>query len=253
MYFLSLVLYAVSICLTIVSTIKNLSLKKTTILCFVAAFLFHLVLLYTEIETTHGQNLNQLNIISLSMCITNLLVILTAIRKFYPSLITTVSCLSVIIISTSAIIKVDNAILITKTNPKNLVHIFVAVLSLSILILTAVQSIMAIFHKYYLKHFKSSYLEFLEPLEDTESYLSKMILTGFILVSVLLLSMLSMNFSYSINNFISIFFGITIWVLLGTLLYLRHRYGLRGIKSNIAILVSVLILLTSFLNHQYLL
>jgi len=238
----------------------NISQNKLITLLIIPIAL-HGYLLYKWIDTIHGQNLSIINILSLSLWLTTILTVITFIsKKSVYNLLILMIPLTAITILPSEFLQYRGIIIKTVEEPNNLTHIIMFIITLSVLIMAAIQATIVIGQNYVLKHssnskFNHNIIKFLPPLEDTEKFLFKIIDIGFIILTIAIISVFLTlkKISFNANNihFITLIIVFITWILFAVLLYQRKKNGLRGSKVNYVVLLSVIVLLASFISHKY--
>ncbi|MEM1244294.1 MAG: cytochrome c biogenesis protein CcsA [Pseudomonadota bacterium] len=143
----------------------------------------------------------------------------------------------------------------TLATPKQLFHILLAFLTISVLCLAACQAIfLALQERLLRKNYQSAAVQSLPPIEAMEKLLFRIIIIGFILLTLVLISSLLLFPDMFIGRLWQhTFLGLFAWIVFAILIYGRYALGWR---SRIAIrwtLTGVVILFISYFGVQLLL
>lgn len=131
-------------------------------------------------------------------------------------------------------------------------HILVSMLAYSLYALASVQAILMAIQDHHLHHrHPGGFIRALPPLQTMESLLFEMIGVGFVLLSLSLLS----GFAFLDNMFEQrlvhkTVLSITGWLVFGTLLWGRHRFGWRGQKALIWTLSGFVVLMLAYFGSK---
>ncbi|MET0091207.1 MAG: cytochrome c biogenesis protein CcsA [Candidatus Thiodiazotropha sp.] len=131
-------------------------------------------------------------------------------------------------------------------------HILVSMLAYSLFTLASVQAILLAIQDHHLRSRHSGgFIRALPPLQTMESLLFEMIAVGFVLLTLALLS----GFAFLDNMFEQhlahkTILSIIAWVVFGTLLWGRYRFGWRGQKALIWTLSGFVVLMLAYFGTK---
>ncbi len=210
-------------------------LKWATSSYFASTFfclLLHLWVLYQQIETPQGQNLNWLMMFSFMMWLMNLLTLLTALKRPVENLSVLTYPLSALAIGL-ALLWGENEIVNTKAQPTMIAHIFISLFAMSLLSLASAQGLLMGLQNYLLKHHPpSKMLRILPPLQSMESLLFAIIWCGMLFLSGTLFT--GFFFGYPLTSPLLLpktLLSLGAWILLILLLVGRYYFGWRGLTA----------------------
>ncbi len=130
-------------------------------------------------------------------------------------------------------------------------HILLGILSMSILMLAAMQSLLVLYVDNGLRHHPASIHAWLGPLQSLERYLIQLLIIGFLFMSVSLLLALSFSDeSIHTQPLHKILLTILSWVILATLLFGHFIRGWRGVFAAKLTLVGVFLLLLGYFGSK---
>lgn len=234
---------------------KAIMPRKLAIACNLIPLIFHAYLLHQWIDTPAGQNLSITNMASFIAWLTAIFITFAALQKQVENLLFVIIPLNMFSILAVMMYPSQYIIMKTANTPFSLLHIIIATITLSILLIAAVQASIIIVQNYALRHSNNNkFIKFLPPLEIMEQLLFQIIFIGFIVLSLTIAGVIMFmpNITTSIG-LAKIILAITTWGLFAVLLYQRKRYGLRGVKANVFVLIGVSILILGYFGHQYIL
>ncbi len=189
----------------------------------------HSVVLYQTMFTDNGLNLGIFNAASLAAWIIILALMLSAISK-------PVENLGIVLLPLAAVALILELIfpshyIFDPSSPWGLrIHAIVSLLAYSLFSMAAVQaSLLAIQDRHLHNRHPGGFVRALPPLQTMEALLFEMIIIGFILLSIGLLS----GFMFLENMFTQhlahkTVLSIASWLVFGTLLWGRFQFGWRG-------------------------
>lgn len=219
-----------------------------------SAIILHSVILHWAIDTVAGQNLSLFNLISLVAWLVALLVLLIALIKPIENLTLLVFPVAIAAVILAQFIP-GHQIVNTGSHPKQLIHILLSTLAFSVMCIAALQALLLATQEYLLRHTRNNYfIQKLPPLEVMEQLLFQIILIGFILLSIVLLT--------SIIFFHPIFapqlrqkslLAIAAWIVFAILLIGRHYLGWRGRTAINWTIAGALLLMALYYGSQFLL
>jgi ABC-type uncharacterized transport system permease subunit len=134
------------------------------------------------------------------------------------------------------------------TQPLTLgIHIISAIIAYAILSVAATQAIFLYLRDKFLKNHKISFLKRLPPLMRMEISLFRLLLIGFILLSISLISGFDFFNLWFTKPFIhKTILSLIAWVMFGGLLLAHHGFGLRGKLAIRWMLIAFVILIVGF-------
>ena len=132
------------------------------------------------------------------------------------------------------------------------IHILVSMLAYSLFTLASVQAVLLAIQDHHLRQrHPGGFIRALPPLQTMESLLFEMIAVGFVLLSLALLS----GFAFLDNMFQQhlahkTVLSIIAWLVFGTLLWGRYRFGWRGQKALIWTLSGFVVLMLAYFGTK---
>lgn len=110
------------------------------------------------------------------------------------------------------------------------VHILLSILVLGISCIAAVQAMVLTTQEHFLRHKKSNnVIQLLPPLESMENWLFQILILGFILLSILLITSVCTFFPVLFTQFLAkTLVSIFAWIMFAVLLLGRYKFGWRG-------------------------
>ena len=221
------------------------------ILTAFAGLSLHGVLLYGNTFTAEGLNLGFFNALSLSSW-TILALLLTT------SLVRPVENLGIVLLPLASL-TIVLALVFPMTRLLNnsaawglKIHVLVSLLAYSTLMLASVQAILLAIQDRHLRNRQpGGFIRALPPLQTMENLLFAMIKLGFILLSFALLSgfmFLEDMFAQHLVHKTAL--SILSWIVFGTLLWGRFRFGWRGRTAIIWTLSGVVVLMLAYFGSK---
>lgn len=216
-----------------------------------AGVLLHSVVLYQGILTDDGINLSFFTVLSLSSWTIVLLLLVSSLTK-------PVENLSILILPLAAIaivleFRFPAIHLLAGNSPIGLkAHILISIIAYSLLSLAALQAILLAVQEAKLRHHQpGGFIRALPPLQTMESLLFEMITSGFILLSIALLT----GFLFLENMFAQQLVHKTVlslisWGVFATLLWGRYNFGWRGKVATRWTLSGVVVLLLAYFGSK---
>lgn len=130
-------------------------------------------------------------------------------------------------------------------------HILIGVLSMSILMLAAMQSLLVLYVDNGLRKHPANIYAWLGPLQSLERYLIQLLIIGFLFMSVSLALALNLS-SESIGNqaLHKIILTALSWLILAALLFGHYKRGWRGVFAAKLTLVGVFLLLLGYFGSK---
>ena len=223
------------------------TLKWPTQIIALFAIIAHGGLLYLFIDTSQGQNLSFVNVMSQVVWIIALLVWLANFIDLFESLSVVTYPFAALTIILIRVFPTTN-IIATKTQPLNLIHILLALIVFSVFFIAATQAfIIGIQNHLLRKHQTTGLLRRLPPLETMEKLLDQLLMIGFFLLTVVLVtSMLFYNNIFAGALLKHTLFALLAWFVFALVLVGRHGLGWRGITTVRWTLFGVLLLSLSY-------
>lgn len=210
-----------------------------------AAVLVHAYLLHHWIDISIGQNLTFLNMLSLALWLIALLVLIISLRKPMENLALVVFPLASVSIILVGFFPAQN-VLNTAGNPKQLIHILLAVLTFAVLSMAGLQAMVLAVQEKQMRQ-RQIGMSKLPPLETMEAMLFGIIWFGFLLLTTLIITSFYF-FSAQLGTALlqKVILVFIAWVIFGCLLIGRHYLGWRGRKAIYGTLFGVALLLVIY-------
>lgn len=226
------------------------------LLAFSAGFcavLFHAVMLYHWIDVGHGQDLNVLNMFSLVAWLVALLLIVMSLAKPVENLslfIFPMAALSILV----AVAVPGNHVIDTAKDPRQLVHILLSVMSFGVFFLATAQSIILAIQERRLRDKQASGIWLKLPALDTmEAILYQLILLGFIVLTVLLVTSFYFYHHVLWQRFLQkSILACLAWIVFAALLVAHKFWGWHGRKSAYGTLLGICLLLLTYFSSTML-
>lgn len=193
------------------------------------ALLFHAVILSKILFTTAGLNFSFYNVLSLLAFMMVIIILMISVYKPIESLGVVVFPGVAITVMLCSLFPGQHILPGSISTPMQ-VHIFTSILAYSLLAIAAGQSLLLYIQNHYLHNrMPGGFIRKLPSLNTMELILMQMLLVGFLLLTVSLIS----GFMFLDNMFIQhkvhkTVLSIIAWVVFGILLWGRWRYGWRG-------------------------
>jgi len=226
------------------------NLHNATSIFLGITLLTHGYLCYQLIDGGEGQNLSLFNIFSMTTWMAMCLVSWNLYKHKAHSLllvslpIAAISIVEAALFSGSHIISVNG-------KPLNLLHIFSGVAAMSILLLSALQSVLVLYLDRGLKQHPANIYQWLGPLQGMERYLIQLLTFGFMLMSISLFLVIwlpdELKSAQALHKVILT--GLS-WFVLAILMFGRYIKGWRGVFAARWSLVSVTLLLVGYFGSK---
>ena len=216
-----------------------------------AAVLLHLWILFETLHTSAGVNFGFFNAVSFAAWIIVLILLLSSLRKPLENLgIVLLPFAGLTLIMVLAFPTVH--ILPEDANWNLRTHVLTSLLAYSVLAMASVQAILlAIQDNHLRKHHPGGFMRSLPPLQTMESLLFEMILIGFILLSIALLTgFLFLEDMFAQKLVHKTILSIVAWIAFGTLLWGRFRFGWRGRKAIYWVLAGFAVLALAYFGSK---
>ncbi len=143
--------------------------------------ILHGYLLHLKIDTTLGQNLSMLNIFSMVFWLIAIALVISSLLKKLEVLIMAVLPISAAVVLFATLS--ESQYIIDASSAGYLVHILIAITSVSVTGLAAIQSVFVTMLDNRLKAKPADFNEALPPLQDMERFLFFLIYLGFVLLT----------------------------------------------------------------------
>jgi len=230
----------------------RIPLRPVGLLLGFVGILLHGLLIYRNIVTHSGINLGVFNAFSLIAWTILLLLLTSSLRKPVENLgIVLMPMAALAIFLESRYVSVH--LILTESTPVGLtIHIIVSILAYSLFTLASVQAVLLAIQDHYLrKRHPGGFIRALPPLQTMESLLFEMIAAGFVLLTLALVS----GFTFLEDMFAQhlvhkTVLSIASWIVFGTLLWGRYRFGWRGQKALIWTLSGFVVLMLAYFGSK---
>lgn len=203
--------------------------KITPLALGLLAVALHATVLFPSLVTESGLNLGFYNAVSLLLWFIALLLLLASIKSPIENLGIALLPLAAIGLLLETFLPSEH-VLGTETAMGLGIHILTSVLAYAVLTLAAAQALLlAIQDKHLRNRHPGGFIRALPPLETMESLLFQMIVVGFLLQNISLLSgFISLEDMFAQHQVHKTVFSIIAWGVFATLLWGHWRYGWRG-------------------------
>ncbi len=207
-------------------------------------------LLHILIDLPWGQNLSPVNMLALIFWLMALLITLLSLRRPLTHLAMIIfPCAAVTTLLIPIFPSVD--VVNTAANPKQLIHILLTLLTLSVLCIAGLQAIVLAVQEYKLRRKQSvAWILQLPPVETMENLLFSIILFGFILLSAVIITSGYFFFNNDLTPELiqKTIMVIIAWIIFAVLLLGRRVLGWRGRKAIYSTLTGVLLLIIIYFS-----
>ena len=194
-----------------------------------SALLMHLGLLYQALHTASGVNFSFFNAVSFAAWVVCLIFLLSCIRKPLETL--GIVLLPVAGLTLLLALWFPGIHLLQPDARWHLrSHVLVSLLAYSVLTMAAIQAaLLAVQDSQLRKHHPGGFVRAMPPLQTMESLMFDMILIGFVLLTISLLSgFLFLDDMFAQRLAHKTILSIFAWLAFATLLWGRYRFGWRG-------------------------
>jgi ABC-type uncharacterized transport system permease subunit len=195
------------------------------------AISLHGFLLYSWIDVTAGQNLTEVNLLSLAIWVMALIIFGLSFKKpmaYLSVLLFPLAALSIFLVNEFP----SKHVIQTAAIPKQLTHILLSILTFSVMSLAGLQAITLAFQEKFIKQKYFQISALLPPIETMERTLFQFILSGLLLLSLVLGSSIyffnQVLFTQFLQKTILTFIA---WLVFSLLLIGRYYFGWRGKKA----------------------
>jgi ABC-type uncharacterized transport system permease subunit len=216
-----------------------------------AGVLLHTVILYQSIFDQPGINLAFFNALALTSWTIVLLLLLSSLTK-------PVENLGILLLPLAAVTlylesRYPSADFLRQEAGWPLkIHVLVSMLAYSLLTLASMQAVLVAIQDHHLRHrHPGGFIRTLPPLQTMESLLFEMIGVGFVLLTLALISgfvfLEDMFAQHLVHKTVLSILG---WIVFGTLLWGRYRFGWRGRTAIIWTLSGFVILMLAYFGSK---
>jgi ABC-type uncharacterized transport system permease subunit len=199
----------------------------------------HAYLLHAWIDQAHGQNLGLSNVFSQVAWLCALLIWLLSLKniQWHLQILTYLLAGGSILFE---IINPDGSAPAMARHPQEIIHILLAMLSLGVVFLAALQALLVVLNERVLRNTRfARYLHVFAPLESMETFLFQLIWVGFI---VLLSSSYVFHDLWGTRLISKTVISIITWLVFAGLLFGRYLFGWRGVMATRLTLMGMLLL-----------
>ncbi|MES9855336.1 MAG: cytochrome c biogenesis protein CcsA [Sedimenticola sp.] len=216
-----------------------------------AGIVIHALLLYQSIHSEGGINLSFFVASSLISWSILVLLMISSISKPVENLGMLLLPLAILTIvlemhfPSSRILPIDA--------PRGLLaHIIISLLAYSILALASVQAVLLAIQDHHLHHrHPGGFIRALPPLQTMETLLFEMMALGFVLLTLALpTGFLFLEDMFAQHLVHKTILSVISWLVFGTLLWGRFRFGWRGQKALIWTLVGFVVLMLAYFGSK---
>lgn len=215
------------------------------------ALLGHLVILYQALHTASGVNFSFFNAVSFAAWVICLVFLLSCIKK-------PLETLGIVLLPIAGITLLlalwypGIHLLPPDAHWRLRSHVLVSLLAYSVLTMAAIQALMlAVQDSQLRKHHPGGFVRALPPLQTMESLMFEMILIGFVLLSISLLTgFLFLDDMFAQRLVHKTILSILAWLAFAVLLWGRHRFGWRGRTAIRWTLVGFVVLALAYFGSK---
>lgn len=226
-------------------------LRLTGLLLAAFAVIFHAVALYLAIDSATGRDVNFLNMLSLSTLLVMAVLLVTAAASHRVE-----ACLialpgAALCLALQWLVPIEPLMLGSLSAAARL-HIISSLLAYSLLSIAAINALMLAAQDYGLRHPRLIHrLEFLPPLTVIETIMFRLILIGWLLLSLSLASgLVFIEDLFAQHLLHKTVLTILSWLLFGLLLLGRWRLGWRGRRAVRWTLAAMLVLALGYFGSK---
>ncbi|PLY16719.1 MAG: cytochrome C biogenesis protein [Sedimenticola sp.] len=215
---------------------------------------FHSLFLYLTMFTGEGVNLGFFSAASSISWIILVLLMLSSLSKPVENL--GILLLPLAAVSIALQLQYPSVHFLSPDTPWILrLHVLISMLAYSLLTLASVQAVLLAIQDHQLRNrHPGGFVRALPPLQTMEVLLFEMIALGFALLTVALISgFIFLENMFSQHLVHKTILSLAAWVVFGTLLWGRFRYGWRGQKALIWTLVGFVVLMLAYFGSKFVL
>jgi len=230
---------------------KNRLPRMAGILIGLLGVALHGYHLYQGIVSEGGINLSFFGASSLVAWTILLLLMLSALSKPVENLAITMMPIAALAIVLE--MHFPTSTLLSATAGWSLkIHVLMSLLAYSLLTMASVQAVLLAVQDYHLRHrHPGGFIRALPPLQTMEALLFEMITLGFALLTVALFSgFLFMDNMFAQHLVHKTLLSIIAWLVFGTLLWGRHKFGWRGQKALVWTIAGFVVLMLAYFGSK---
>ena len=213
----------------------------------------HAVLLHLWIDVQAGQNLNFINLFSLTLWMLSLFVLVLALAKSVDILVLFTFPLAMLSIGLALWLPGQD-IVQTAQQPDALFHILLAIVTFCVLCFAALLALLLAMQEWILHRKKPVFLvSTLPAVETMETLLFQVIGFGFVLLSVMLATSLYFYHGLVLHDHSLLqkaVLSLLAWVIFAILLSGRQIWGWRGRRAVYATLLGVTLLMLAYIGFK---
>lgn len=227
------------------------SLRYISLVPAVLAITGHAFLVWQSVATPLGWDVNFINILALASLIVMVLLVLTSIgsRMLEAAVIALPgAALCVWLLGFTS----PSPVILSRLAPMVEIHVFCSLLAYGLLSIAAMVAILLAAQEYLLRHPKTiRHLELLPPLTVLETLMFRMIMGGWLVLTVSLVTGLTFVESLMSQHLVhKSALTILSWLLFGLLLAGRWWYGWRGRRAVNLTLIAMLVLILGYFGSK---
>jgi ABC-type uncharacterized transport system permease subunit len=214
--------------------------------------LLHGLFLYQQVVTDNGINLGFFDAASVISWTILLILLLSAIPKPVENL--GIALLPLAALTILLQLRFPSSMFLAPDAPWGLrIHVLISLLAYSLFSMASVQAILLAIQDHHLRHrHPGGFIRSLPPLQTMEELLFEMIGTGFILLTLALISgFMFLQDMFAQHLVHKTILSIVAWLVFGALLWGRFRYGWRGQKALIWTLVGFVVLMLAYFGSKF--
>ncbi|MEM1081033.1 MAG: cytochrome c biogenesis protein CcsA [Pseudomonadota bacterium] len=248
----TLLLYTSAACCLLYGMIQpRASLVRSAIAIGSVAALLHGIMLVSEMQSIQAINADFFAALSLVSFIIVVILLLTAVRLPVTEILPIAFFGAVLMILIKALIGPEPSPLALDHRLLE-VHVISSLLAYGVLSIAAINAIfISAQHNILHRHLRSGLAEVLPPLTTMESVLFKLILTGWLLLTVSLASgIVFIDSLFAQHLAHKTVLSILAWLIFGLMLFGRRRFGWRGMRMVRLCLIGMAVLLLAYFGSK---
>ncbi len=251
-HLLPIIAYLGATAVLVVAELRNRpDLRLTGLLLAALAVIGHAVALYAAIDHVAGRDVNFLNMLSLSALLIMAVLLLTAAASRRIEACTIALPGAALCLGLQWLVPIE-PLMLGSLSPAARLHIVSSLLAYSLLSIAAINALMLATQDYTLRHPRLIHrLEFLPPLTVIETMMFRLILVGWLLLSLSLASgLVFIEDLFAQHLLHKTVLSILSWLLFGLLLLGRWRLGWRGRRAVRWALAAMLVLALGYFGSK---
>lgn len=244
-------LYLVAVLIQVIGIQRRWRWSKNCLFSMgLIAVCLHALLLHAWVDVGNGQNLDLLNLVSLSLWLITIFVLMLLLFRpleILALIVFPLAALSILFVQWFP----GQAIINAAASSGSLFHIILSIVTFCVLSLAALLALLLALEQWLLhgKHY-GVVLQKLPPIETMETLMFQVISLGFILLSVVVVT--SWYFYHALiwqqkMLMHKAIFSVAAWFVFAILLIGRQRWGWRGRRAIYSTLVGVILLVIAYL------